>query len=85
MQETFGERLARLRKAAGLKQGDLADKIAVKQSLISMLESGKRQGGLVQSQTMLRMAEVLDVTVEYLLTGQPPRAPRRRKPLKSCA
>ena len=77
MQETFGERLARLRKAAGLKQGDLADKIAVKQSLISMLESGKRQGGLVQSQTMLRMAEVLDVTVEYLLTGQPPRAPRR--------
>ena len=70
MSEVFGQRLARLRKQAGLKQGDLAKIMHVQQSFVSMLEHGGRHGEKVQAGTLLRIATRLGVSMEYLLTGR---------------
>ena len=70
MDETFGERLARLRTAAGINQGVFAACVGVGQSQISMLEQGQREGMQVRSGTLLAMAEMLGVSMEFLLTGQ---------------
>lgn len=60
---TFSKRLKELRKEKELTQKELAEKLGVGRTTISEYESGKivpRQDGLV------KLAEILDVTVDYL-------------------
>jgi transcriptional regulator with XRE-family HTH domain len=85
MPETFGERLTRLRKAAGLAQGALATQAAMPQSLLSMLEHDTRDGLKLQLGTALALARVLGVSVEYLATGQEARHRRRNTVLSTRA
>lgn len=81
MHETFGERLARLRKAAGLAQGALATQAGIVQSLVSMLEHDLRDGLKIELATALTLARILGVSVEYLATGQETLGrPRRKTP-----
>jgi transcriptional regulator with XRE-family HTH domain len=65
--ETFGQRLARLRDAAGLSQSAMARRIGVSQSAISQIEAGDRSpsyGMLVQ------LAEALGVSMPYLVGAE---------------
>ena len=59
-----GERIKRLREAAGMSQGELAEKSGVDPSYISLLETGKRPNPGVE--TLRRIAPVLGTTLAYL-------------------
>ncbi|VVE68899.1 XRE family transcriptional regulator [Pandoraea anapnoica] len=63
---TFGRRLRYARKAAGLTQKELADKVGLKQATISELETDEYSG----SAKTAAMAEVLGVTALWLAEGK---------------
>lgn len=63
---TTGQRLARIRKAAGYTQAELGNRSGVSQRLISNIELGQRDGTL---ETLQKIARALDVTVTHL-TGE---------------
>lgn len=66
----FGERLAEARRSSGLSQTALGARIGVDLSAVNAWEKSRRppEGGLV----FLRLAGVLGVSIDYLLTGQEP-------------
>ena len=57
-------RIREARKAKSLIMKELAQKIGVTESTISMYETGKREPDL---ETLVRIADVLDVSTDYLL------------------
>lgn len=63
----LGPRIAALRRAAGLSQGELARRLQVSPSAIGMYEQGRREPS---SEILVALARTLGVTVDYLLTGQ---------------
>lgn len=66
--ETFGQRIKRLREAAGLKQHELAARCGMGQSAIGNIENGKRGG----SRNLAKLATALGVNPYYLETGEGP-------------
>ena len=60
----YGENLTRLRKAAGLSQVELGERIGVAQSIISRFERGERR---LYDDILASIAEVLDVTPNDIL------------------
>lgn len=66
--ETFPERLARLREAAGLKQHGLKRLSGVPQATIAMIESGKRTD--VAAGTLLGLSRALGVSMGFLFSGK---------------
>lgn len=64
---TFGERLARLRKDAGITQTELARRIGGSQSAISQIEKGERKPSY---DTIQQLAGALGVTPAYLLGAE---------------
>ena len=60
----FSERAKQLRKEAGLSQTQLAQKLEITQRKLSYLESGQSEPDL---ETIWRLADYFDVTVDYLL------------------
>lgn len=64
--EQFGRNLRRLRKAAGLTQMELANRSDMDMAEISRLERGARSPRL---DTMVRVAEALDLTIEDVVAG----------------
>ncbi|KKN16213.1 hypothetical protein LCGC14_0978060 [marine sediment metagenome] len=66
MAENMGDRVLKLRKRLGLTQQDIADLLGTTPQHISRLEKGF--GGL-GSDLLVRMAQELGVTTDYLLTG----------------
>ncbi len=64
----LGPRIAVLRRAAGLSQGELAQRLQVSSSAIGMYEQGRREPS---AEILVAMARTFGVTVDYLLTGQP--------------
>jgi len=63
-QEPLGHRLARLRKARGLTQTDLAHHLEATQTVVSDYEIGRRRIHLQRTQ---QIAEILQVSVDELL------------------
>jgi transcriptional regulator with XRE-family HTH domain len=63
-EETFGQRLARLRKAAGLSQVQLAEHLDTTQTLISEYEHDNRR---VHAARLSTIAHLLQVSVDELL------------------
>lgn len=61
-----------IRKACGMTMKTLGIKIGVAESTISQYETGKRQP---DNETLLRLAEVLNTTVGYLLGVETEKAP----------
>ncbi len=79
--ETFGERLARLRNKCGLSQAELARQVGWTSGYVSLIEANKRLvDALPRHDYMLRLAEVLEVSVEELAgeTLAEPVIPKRR-------
>jgi transcriptional regulator with XRE-family HTH domain len=60
------ERIKKLRKSKGLSQSELARTIGVNQTQYNRYETGKTK---VPVDVLLRIAQELDTTVDYLLTG----------------
>ena len=63
----LGPRIAALRRAAGLSQGELARQLQVSASAVGMYEQGRREPS---AETLVALARVFGVTVDYLLTGK---------------
>jgi transcriptional regulator with XRE-family HTH domain len=67
-EETLGERLARLRKAKGLTQVELAEKMGIIQVLVSDYERGKLRPN---PEILIGYARALDVTTDELVGVAP--------------
>lgn len=64
MQESFGERLRRIRKEKRLNQADLAERTGFQPSAISHFESGRRAPSF---DNLKKLADALAVTTDFLL------------------
>ncbi len=63
--ETIGKRISNARKAAGLTQEELSEKIGISEKYLSRIECGKQ----VPSITIIwRICEVLRISVDNLLS-----------------
>ena len=60
----FSEILKRLRLAKGLTQGEMADRLKISRSRISMYETGQRQPDY---ETLELIADFFNVDIDYLL------------------
>lgn len=63
----FGKRLRKAREQKGLTQLELAKRANLGESTISFYELGRREPNY---DTLLRLAEILEVGPAYLLTGE---------------
>lgn len=68
----LGERLKQLRRERGWSQADLAAKVAADAGQISRYENGRMTPS---AEAIARLAEVLDVSADYLLIETSPRRP----------
>ena len=64
----LGPRIAVLRREAGLSQAELARRLKISPSAMGMYEQGRREPS---AEILVAMARELDVSTDYLLTGQP--------------
>lgn len=71
----LGERIRELRKARGMTQSDLAERLGVTQALIASYESARRS---VPLRKLCMLAEALGVSIEDCVGQAAPR--QRRKP-----
>ena len=67
-----GERIRQRRQSLGLSQEQLAEAIGKSPSAISTIETGKRGASL---ETLVHIANVLQVSADYLLADQLPHIP----------
>ena len=63
-----GVQIAVLRRGAGMTQAELARHIHVSASAIGMYEQGRR---LPAAPILVALSQVFEVTIDYLVTGEP--------------
>ena len=63
----LGERIAALRRRAGLSQAELAQRLQISASAMGMYEQGRREPSV---DTLVAMAEEFQVSMDFLLTGR---------------
>ena len=68
----LGKRIQSARKETGLSQEQLAEAIGKSPSAVSTIETGKRGASL---ETLIRIANALQVSADYLLADQLPHIP----------
>lgn len=66
---SIGERIADLRKAKDLSQGQLADALDVSRQAVSKWENDQASPDTLK---LIKLADILDTEVEYLATGRKP-------------
>lgn len=71
----LGERLSTLRKAAGLSQSELAERLGISRSSYQYYERNERD---LPSSLLLRICELFDDDAHRILTGQPSELVMRR-------
>ena len=64
---TFGERIISLRKAKGISQEQLAEKIGVSRQIVHQYEQNETDPRLLIATCM---ADVLEVSLDYLAKGE---------------
>lgn len=62
----LGKRIAEFRDRVGMKQRELAERAELSTTFLSEIENGKRN---VSSETLLRLANALGASLDYLLRG----------------
>lgn len=65
---TFGERLVELRESRKISRSELAEMLGVPYTTLRNYEKDVREPG---SATLLKLSRILDVTVDYLIGGDP--------------
>lgn len=78
----LGQRLAEQRKARGITQVQLAERLGVAQQTLAHYEGGTVRIGV---ETLAQAAEVLETTLEELLGTQAKRSPGKRGPQPKIA
>jgi transcriptional regulator with XRE-family HTH domain len=73
--ETIGQRIARIRKERGFTQREVASRIGLIQALVSDYENDKLR---LNSDMILRFAELFEVSTDELLRPQPVPLPSRK-------
>ncbi|CDH22395.1 helix-turn-helix domain-containing protein [Xenorhabdus bovienii] len=68
LRKEFGVRLKALRKQKGWPQKELEGKVEIRFQQLNKYESGLN---IPPAEMMVKLADVLGVTVDYLLTGHP--------------
>lgn len=68
LRKEFGARLKVLRKQKNWAQKELAAKVEIRFQQLNKYESGLN---IPPAEMLVRLAETLDVTVDFLLTGNP--------------
>lgn len=63
----LGERIAALRRRAGLSQAELAQRLQISASAMGMYEQGRREPSV---DTLVALAQELQVSTDFLLTGK---------------
>lgn len=66
---SLGERISELRKAANISQGKLAEDMGISRQAVSKWENDLASP---DTSKMIRLAEVLNTEVEYLVSGRKP-------------
>ena len=67
--QTVGERIKKRRNELGWTQDVLAEKAGISKGFLSDLENAKRSVG---ADTLLDIARVLNLSLDYLMTGEEP-------------
>ena len=67
MVRVLGQRIAALRRQQGLSQAQLAARLGISPSAMGMYEQGRREPS---ADTLVALARELQVTTDFLLTGQ---------------
>ncbi len=68
LRKAFGTRLKILRKQKHWTQKELAAKVDIRYQLLNKYESGQH---IPPASTLINLADTLDTTIDYLLTGNP--------------
>lgn len=68
LRKEFGARLKHMRKQRHWTHKELANKIDIRYQLLNRYEGGQH---IPPAETLIKLAETLDTTVDYLLTGNP--------------
>ena len=63
----LGQRISILRRRAGLSQSELARRLQISASAMGMYEQGRREPSM---DTLVAIAEQLQVATDFLLTGK---------------
>lgn len=63
----MGQRIAKRRKEQNMTQEQVAEKMNVSIQMISNLELGKKA---IRPENLVNLCRVLDITADYILTGQ---------------
>lgn len=63
----LGARITALRRGKGWSQAELARQLQISPSAVGMYEQGRREPSL---ELLVRMAQLFEVSVDYLLTGK---------------
>jgi transcriptional regulator with XRE-family HTH domain len=64
---TTGDRIRTIREARGMTQDQLADDAKISKGFLSEVENNKRN---ISSENLLRIANVLGASIDYLLRGE---------------
>ena len=82
--DALGKRLRERREQAGLSQADVSRRTGIIQRDISRLEHGIKPA--LWADTLLRLADALECTTDYLLgrTEEPTPTPKRPRPRKAA-
>lgn len=67
--QSVGLRIKELRKARGMRQADLAEKVGVSPTAVTNWETSE---SLPSEKTVVQLAAALGTTIDHLLTGKPP-------------
>jgi len=68
LRKAFGSRVKEMRKNRHWTQKELANRVDIRFQLLNKYEGGQH---IPPVDTLIRLAKVLDTTVDYLLTGDP--------------
>lgn len=63
----LGPRIAALRRAAGISQSELAQRLKISPSTVGMYEQGRREPAL---DILAAMAQIFGVSIDFLVTGR---------------
>ena len=78
----LGERIAAARREAGLTQGACAARAAIERTALAKIETGARRVGAVE---LARLADALDVRIEWFFEDAPPSVVSRRNAAEAGA
>lgn len=68
LRQAFGTRVKQLRKEHGWSQKQLAGQLDIRFQLLNKYEGGQH---IPPPETLIKLADTLNTTVDYLLTGNP--------------